>query len=313
MKKVLVTGASGFVGTQLCPFLISQGYDVRAGMREKKTDWTICEQAVLGEITAATDWRKALEGVDVVVHLAGRAHVMRESTGDPLTLFRKVNVEGSRSLARQAAEAGVKRLIYLSSIKVNGERSTDHPLAADDPAAPEDAYGQSKWEAEQLLREITAEADMELVILRPVLVYGPGVKGNMQSLVGWIRKGLPLPLGRVENRRSLVSIENLLDFIAISLDHTGAAGEVFLVADGEDLSTPQLIRKLAQAIGVTPRLIPVPMMLLRLLGQVTGRSSAIDRLCGNLQVDISKNRRVLGWTPKVTVEAALKEMVRQSN
>ncbi|MET0010660.1 MAG: SDR family oxidoreductase [Candidatus Thiodiazotropha sp. 6PLUC9] len=313
MKKVLVTGASGFVGTQLCPFLISQGYDVRAGMREKKADWTICEQAVLGEITAATDWRKALEGVDVVVHLAGRAHVMRESTGDPLTLFRKVNVEGSRSLARQAAEAGVKRLIYLSSIKVNGERSTDHPLAADDPAAPEDAYGQSKWEAEQLLREITAEADMELVILRPVLVYGPGVKGNMQSLVGWIRKGLPLPLGRVENRRSLVSIENLLDFIAISLDHTGAAGEVFLVADGEDLSTPQLIRKLAQAIGVTPRLIPVPMMLLRLLGQVTGRSSAIDRLCGNLQVDISKNRRVLGWTPKVTVEAALKEMVRQSN
>ncbi|MES9942220.1 MAG: SDR family oxidoreductase [Candidatus Thiodiazotropha sp. 6PLUC2] len=313
MKKVLVTGASGFVGTQLCPFLISQGYDVRAGMREKKTDWTICEQAVLGEITAATDWRKALEGVDVVVHLAGRAHVMRESTGDPLTLFRKVNVEGSRSLARQAAEAGVKRLIYLSSIKVNGERSTDHPLAADDPAAPEDAYGQSKWEAEQLLREITAEADMELVILRPVLVYGPGVKGNMQSLVGWIRKGLPLPLGRVENRRSLVSIENLLDFIAISLDHTGAAGEVFLVADGEDLSTPQLIRKLAQAIGVTPRLIPVPMMLLRLLGEVTGRSSAIDRLCGNLQVDISKNRRVLGWTPKVTVEAALKEMVRQSN
>ncbi|MES9979010.1 MAG: SDR family oxidoreductase [Candidatus Thiodiazotropha sp. 6PLUC6] len=313
MKKVLVTGASGFVGTQLCPFLISQGYDVRAGMREKKTDWTICEQAVLGEITAATDWRKALVGVDAVVHLAGRAHVMRESTGDPLTLFRKVNVEGSRGLARQAAEAGVKRLIYLSSIKVNGERSTDHPLAADDPAAPEDAYGQSKWEAEQLLREITAEADMELVILRPVLVYGPGVKGNMQSLVGWIRKGLPLPLGRVENRRSLVSIENLLDFIAISLDHAGAAGEVFLVADGEDLSTPQLIRKLAQAIGVTPRLIPVPMMLLRLLGQVTGRSSAIDRLCGNLQVDISKNRKVLGWTPKVTVEAALKEMVRQSN
>ncbi|MES9862602.1 MAG: SDR family oxidoreductase [Candidatus Thiodiazotropha sp. LLP2] len=313
MKRVLVTGATGFVGVQLCPFLVSKGYEVRAGVREKQADWTICEQVALGDISADTDWSKALDAVDAVIHLAGRAHVMRESTEDPLLLFRQVNVEGSRGLARQAAEAGVRRLIYLSSIKVNGERSDDHPLTADDPAAPEDAYGQSKWEAEQALNQVAAEVDMALVILRPVLVYGPGVKGNMQSLVNWIRKGLPLPLGRIENQRSLVSIENLLDFITTCLDHPGAADEVFLVADGEDLSTPQLIRKLAYAMGVSPRLLPVPVMLLRLLGRLSGRSSAIDRLCGNLQVDISKNRKLLGWRPKVTVETALQEMVRLSN
>jgi nucleoside-diphosphate-sugar epimerase len=313
MKRVLVTGASGFVGLHLCPFLIGKGYAVRAAQRRRCADLSPFEQVEIGEISADSDWRSALDGVDVVVHLAGRAHIMQESVEDPLALFRQVNVFGSQQLARQAAESGVKRLIYISSIKVNGERSSDRPLAADDPAAPEDAYGQSKWEAEQVLKEIAAETNIELVILRPVLVYGAGVKGNLQSLVSWIRRGLPLPLGRVDNRRSLVGIENLLDFIAICLEHPKAAGETFLVADGEDLSTPQLVRKLAQAMGVSPRLVPVPIKLLQWMGQLSGRRSAIERLGGNLQVDIGKNRRLLGWTPKFSVEAGLKEMVRRSD
>lgn len=309
MTKVLVTGANGFVGRHLCPYLLSQGYSVRAAVRQTQPDWTICEQLAVGDISASSDWSGALEGVDCVVHLAGRAHVMRELADAPLTLFRQVNVEASRRLAQQAAEAGVKRLVYLSSIKVNGERSTERPLRADDQAAPEDAYGLSKWEAEQALRAIAEQAELSLVIVRPVLVYGHGVKGNLQSLARWIRRGLPLPLGLVDNRRSLVSIQNLLDFLTTCLQHPAADGEVFLVADGDDLSTPELIRRLAQAMGVSSRLLPMPLSILRLIGKISGRSAAIERLCGDLQVDIEKNRQLLGWTPKVSVEAALKQMV----
>ncbi len=309
MKNILVTGANGFIGRHLCPYLVNQGYSVRAALRSLRADWHLCEPVVIGDISVGSDWRQALQGVDCVVHLAGRAHVMRESTNDPLSLFRQVNVEASLRLAEQAAEAGVGRFIYLSSIKVNGESSPLKPLAADDPARPEDAYGQSKWEAEQALGSCLAAADTELVIVRPVLVYGAGVKGNLQSLAGWIRQGLPLPLAGVQNRRSLVGIDNLLDFLQLCIEHPAAAGEVFLVADGEDLSTPQLIRRLAEAMGVTARLFFLPVPMLRLLGRLSGRSAAVDRLCGDLQVDLEKNRRLLGWAAKRSVEAGLRDML----
>ncbi|MCG7933730.1 MAG: SDR family oxidoreductase [Candidatus Thiodiazotropha taylori] len=309
MKKILVTGANGFVGTHLCPYLVEQGYSVRAALRRQQSGWPFGEQTVVGDISAESDWQPALQGVDSVIHLAGRAHVMRESSDDPLSLFRQVNVAGSLRLAEQAVAAGVRRLVYLSSIKVNGERSLAKPLAADDPPGPEDAYGQSKWEAEQALKGCLADTDTELVIVRPVLVYGAGVKGNLQSLAHWIRKGVPLPLAGVENRRSLVGIDNLLDFLQLCIEHPAAAGEAFLVADGEDLSTPQLIRMLAQAMGVKAKLFPVPGLMLSLLGRLSGRSAAIDRLCGDLQVDLDKNRRLLGWTAKRTVAAGLRDMV----
>ncbi|MCG7921867.1 MAG: SDR family oxidoreductase [Candidatus Thiodiazotropha lotti] len=309
MKKILVTGANGFVGTHLCPYLLDQGYSVRAALRSRQAAWQVGEQTVVGDISADSDWQQALQGVDSVIHLAGRAHVMRESTDDPLSLFRQVNVVGSLRLAEQAMVAGVRRFVYLSSIKVNGESSSAKPLAADDPAKPEDAYGQSKWEAEQALKDYLANGDMELVIVRPVLVYGAGVKGNLQSLVRWIRNGVPLPLAGVENRRSLVGIDNLLDFLQLCIEHPAAAGEAFLVADGEDLSTPRLIRMLAQAMGVKAKLFPLPNRVLRLLGRLSGRSAAIDRLCGDLQVDLDKNRRLLGWTPKQSVEAGLRDMI----
>ncbi|MCG7991334.1 MAG: SDR family oxidoreductase [Candidatus Thiodiazotropha lotti] len=309
MKKILVTGANGFVGTHLCPYLVDQGYSVRAALRSRQTEWPVGEQTVVGDISADSDWQQALQSVDSVIHLAGRAHVMRESRDDPLSLFRQVNVAGSLRLAEQAVAAGVRRFVYLSSIKVNGESSSVRPLAADDPARPEDAYGQSKWEAEQALRDCLADRDTELVIVRPVLVYGAGVKGNLQSLVRWIRKGVPLPLAGVDNRRSLVGIDNLLDFLQLCIEHPAAAGEAFLVADGEDLSTPQLIRMLAEAMGVKAKLFPVPEMMLHLLGRLSGRSAAVDRLCGDLQVDLDKNRRLLGWTPKRTVAAGLRDMI----
>jgi UDP-glucose 4-epimerase len=235
---------------------------------------------------------------------------MRETSDDPLRIFRQVNVEGSRRLAQQAVEAGIRRLIFLSSIKVNGERSQGRPLTADDPAAPEDDYGRSKWEAELALQEVTRASGVELVIVRPVLIYGRGVKGNLQSLTRWIQKGLPLPLGAVNNRRSLLSMQNLLDFLCTCLEHPAAAGEVFLVADGEDLATPELIRKIAMTLGVSTRLFSLPPVVLRLIGELTGRSAAIDRLCGDLQVDIEKNRQLLGWTPKVDVETALQAMFK---
>ena len=312
MTKVLVTGANGFVGGHLCPYLVSQGNVLRAALRRHQPDWRLCEQVAVGDVDAGTDWASALEGVECVVHLAGRAHVMQEFADDPLALFRQVNVAGSQGLARQAAEAGVKRMIFLSSIKVNGERSVGRPLHSDDNPAPEDPYGQSKWEAEQALRRIAEETGLELVIIRPVLIYGGGVKGNLQRLAGLVRSGVPLPLGRVNNRRSLLSIQNLLDLLQCCLVHPAAAGEVFLAADGEDLSTPQLIRKMAAAMGVPARLLPLPVTLLSLLGRLTGRSAEVERLCGDLQVDIEKNRQLLGWTPRISVEAALDEMFRQA-
>lgn len=312
MNNVLVTGANGFVGRHLCRYLLSQGRAVRGALRCHNPDWVLYEQVAVGGIDGDTDWECALKGMDTVIHLAARVHVMQESEADPLVAFRRVNVAGSVALARQAAAAGVRRLIYLSSIKVNGERTGETPFCADDPAMPEDTYAQSKWEAEQALKQVAAETALELVIVRPVLIYGNGVKGNVHRLIGLIQRGLPLPLGSVNNRRSLLSIQNLLDFLDCCIDHPAAAGEVFLLSDGSDLSTPQLIRKLASAMGMSSRLLPVPVGLLRFIGRLAGRGAEIERLTGDLQVDIEKSRALLGWLPAIGVDEALAAMVKDA-
>ncbi|MES9828518.1 MAG: NAD-dependent epimerase/dehydratase family protein [Candidatus Thiodiazotropha sp.] len=313
MNTILVTGANGFVGEHLCRYMLSRGYGVRAVLRQRSPHWQLCEQVAVGDIDGATDWSSALDGMDTVVHLAARVHVMRESESDPLAAFRRVNVAGSAALARQAAEAGVKRMIYLSSVKVNGERTHGEPYRADDEPRPEDAYGISKWEAEQALFRVAEQTELELVIVRPVLVYGAGVKGNFERLMRLIRRDVPLPLGGISNRRSFLSIQNLLDFLHCCVVHPDAAGEIFLAADGEGLSTPDLIRKLAHAMDCRARLYPVPLTLLRFGGWLTGRSSMIARLTEDLQVDLSKNRERLGWAPVMEMDRALSEMVSLDN
>ncbi|MBB4863678.1 nucleoside-diphosphate-sugar epimerase [Pseudomonas nitritireducens] len=259
-------------------------------------------------LSATQPWGDALRGVDVIIHAAARVHVMEEQSADPLAAFRAVNVEATRQLARQAIEAGVKRLVFVSSIKVNGEETAPgRPFTADAPAAPQDPYGQSKREAEEALFELAARSDLEVVVVRPPLVYGPGVKANFASLMGALQRRLPLPFASIDNRRSLVARDNLVDLLLLCARHPQAAGQIFLAGDGEDLSTAQLCRRLSLALGVRPRLLPVPPAALRLLGRLSGRSAQVQRLLGSLQVDISVARERLGWTPPVAVDQALRE------
>jgi nucleoside-diphosphate-sugar epimerase len=249
----------------------------------------------------------ALNGTAVVVHAAARAHVMNETEVDPLEAYRKVNVEGTRRLAEQAAVRGVSRLVYLSSVKVNGEATTSgSPFGADDAPAPEDAYGQSKWEAEQALMDVSERTGLEVVIIRPPLVYGFGVKGNFASMMHWVAKGVPLPLGAIDNRRSLLALDNLVDLINVCIDHPEAANQVFLAGDGEDLSTTELLRRVGKAMGRPARLLPVPPGLLKLGAATLGKGDMARRLLGSLQVDISKTRDVLGWEPPVSVDEGLR-------
>jgi nucleoside-diphosphate-sugar epimerase len=261
----------------------------------------------VGEVNGNTDWAEALQGQHVVVHTAARAHIMDDGAIDPLTEFRSVNVAGTLNFARQAARAGVQRFLFISSIKVNGEQT---PLGgcftADDAPAPEDSYGISKWEAEQGLQALAAETGMEVVIIRPPLVYGPGVKGNFASMIKLVEKGLPLPLGAIHNKRSLVALDNLVDLIITCIDHPAAANQVFLAGDGEDLSTTELLRGVARAMGKPSRLIPVPAGLLMAGATMLGKKAMAQRLLGSLQADISKARNLLGWAPPLSVEEGLK-------
>jgi nucleoside-diphosphate-sugar epimerase len=274
-------------------------------------------QVTTGDISAQTDWKQALVGVDVLVHLAARVHVMRDAAADPLAEFRRVNVQGTLNLAWQAAAAGVKRFVFLSSVKVNGEAtSAPHPsprpegarerFREDDEPAPQDPYGISKMEAEAGLRDLAAQTGMEVVIIRPPLVYGPGVKANFAALMRAVQRGWPLPLGAVHNQRSLVALDNLVDFIVTCLSHPQAANQTFLVSDGHDLSTTELVRGLAHAAGVSARLLPVPVWALQAGAALLGKGDAVQRLCGNLQVDISKARSLLGWLPPVSVDEGLR-------
>ncbi len=304
--RVLVTGANGFVGRQLLNHLQSRGVSAQGAVRQE-SGGGLLDAPDLG---AAANWRPALHGCQAVVHLAARVHVMDERAADPLALFRAVNVAGTLALARQAAEEGVQRFVFLSSIKVNGEETAPgQAFRADDRAAPLDPYGVSKAEAEEALFSLGARTGMEIVVLRPPLIYGPGVKGNLHSLMGWLARGLPLPLGAIRNnRRSLVALDNLLDLLGLCLHHPSAAGQVFLAGDGEDLSTTGLVLGLASAMGVSPRLLPVPVWMLESGAALLGRQSIAQRLCRNLQVDLDKNRQLLGWIPPLKVEEGLRRI-----
>ena len=265
------------------------------------------ERIAVGGIDGNTDWSGALRGIDCLIHLAARVHVMHEKSSDPLTEFRRVNVEGTVRLAEAAAAAGVKRLVYVSSIKVNGEATFERPFSESDVPNPPDPYGVSKYEAEMALQKISAETGLEIVIVRPPLVYGPGVGGNFARMLGWIEKGIPLPLGSVRNRRSMIYVENLADALIHCTTHAKAAGETFLVADSESVSTPELIRLLAEKMGRKPRVFSFPVSLLKLLGKFTGKSSEIERLTGSLEADASKIRKMLDWKPPRSLDDGLKK------
>jgi len=307
MTTILLTGANGFVGQHLGVYLVKQGHQVIATLRRDDVvfDYTPAHVAKISVIDADTDWTTALEGIDVVIHLAARVHVMREKATDPLLEFRQMNVEGTARLAKQAAEIGVKRFVYLSSIGVNGKSTTTHPFSENDPVAPEDPYAQSKWEAEQHLLALAARGGLEVCIIRPPLVYGPGAPGNFRRLLGLAARGWPLPLASIDNKRSLVGIENLCSLIEVCTSHPQAAGEVFLVSDGQDISTPELIRMLAEAMERPCRLLPFPTSVLTIISKLMGQAGVWTRLAGSLQVDISKARQQLGWEPPFPLEQGL--------
>tara|TARA_R110001583_G_scaffold25289_1_gene91640 strand:+ start:13966 stop:14916 length:951 start_codon:yes stop_codon:yes gene_type:complete len=304
--RILVTGATGFVGGQLIRRLTDQlAVAVLGAVRSKPVDVHSGLIAV-GEISGETDWSAALQGQHVIVHTAARAHIMNDTAADPLVEFRNVNVAGTLNLARQAAAAGIRRFVFISSIKVNGEQTLlDTCFTANDLPAPEDPYGISKWEAEEGLQKISHQTGMEVVVIRPPLVYGPSVKGNFASMIKLVDSGLPLPFGAVHNKRSLVALDNLVDLIITCIDHPGAANQTFLVSDGEDVSTTQLFQGVAKAMGKPSRLIPVPASLLQFGATLLGKKAVAQRLLGSLQVDISHTCKCLNWTPPLTVKQGL--------
>ncbi|MEQ8194754.1 MAG: SDR family oxidoreductase [Rhodospirillales bacterium] len=307
MSRVLITGGAGFIGAHLAPALLKAGHGVRIAKRTPPVgrDERGIESVAVGTIDGETDWSWALEGIDLVVHLAGRAHVMHETEPDARAAYFRTNVEGTRRLAEMAAAKGIARLVFLSSIKVNGERTAGAPFTETDTPAPEDDYGQTKWRAERTLSEIAVRTGLQTVILRPPLVYGPGVKGNFLTLLKACAKGLPLPLGAIHNRRSFVYVGNLVDAVITCLFHDNAAGQTFLIRDGNDVSTPALIRLASDSLDVRPRLIPIPPGLLRLTGALTGRGGAVSRLTDSLVVDDAEIRSVLGWMPPYSMVEGL--------
>jgi len=307
--KILITGASGFIGRNLCAFLKGKNCFVRGAVRRQSCNISGVDECIkAGDIGSGVDWTQALTGVDVVVHLAARVHVLKESAADSLEAFRKVNVLGTKRLAEQAAKAGIKRFIFISSVKVNGEGSS-RPYTENDPPDPQDAYGISKKEAEDALLNIAAETGLEVVILRLPLVYGPGVKANFKNLMKIAGSGLPLPLKRINNWRSFLYIGNLVDAIITCMTHPRAAGETFLVSDGEDVSAPDLIKMIASAMNKRAVLFSLPQGLLKALCKILGKSQEFDKLTGTLIVDSRKIRNLLGWKPPFTLEEGIKSSV----
>jgi nucleoside-diphosphate-sugar epimerase len=301
VRKVLVTGSNGFVGSTLCAELQTRNVSHVRAVRNKSAK----EEIAVGSFQSGSDWSMALEGCDVVIHLAARVHMMREQGGDRLSDYRVVNVDATLNLARQALSRGVKRFVFVSSIKVNGEQTSGLRFSALDPAAPSDPYGLSKHEAELALLALASSSEMEVVIVRPPLVYGPGVRANFLRLLQLVRLNIPLPFGRINNRRSMVSVGNLVNFLIVCASHPAAAGNTFLISDDHDVSIAELITLMARAMGRKPRLFPVPESLLRLGAVAVGKSSAVNRLLESLQVDITPAKSLLGWTPVESVEDAV--------
>ena len=312
MELILVTGATGFLGARLLARLRGEAFNTRACVRRNSEFNGSSEDHVcVPDMNSETNWSEALVGINWLVHTAARVHVMNEAATDPLVEFRRVNVDGTLNLARQAAAAGVRRFLFLSSVKVNGEfTSAGLPFTEEDPPSPADAYGVSKNEAELGLREIAAQSGMEVVIIRPPLVYGPGVKANFAALASVVQKGWPLPFAAIHNKRSLVALDNLVDFIVTCLVHPKAGNQTFLVSDGHDLSTPELVRGLARWAGMPARLFSIPVWMLIATGAVLGKRDAVQRLTGNLQVDISKARKLLDWAPPIAADEGLKRVMQ---
>jgi nucleoside-diphosphate-sugar epimerase len=310
---VLITGGTGFVGAGIVQYLAKGACDcsVKVAVRRLDKNWPSAIAPVLvADINSKTDWSDALNGVGIVVHCAARVHVMKDESTDKLNAYREVNVGGTIGLAKQAAAVGVRRFIFVSSIKVNGEETKSGEIyTADDIPAPLDPYGVSKMEAEQALRELSAQTGMELVIIRPPLIYGPGVKANFASMMRWVDLGVPLPLGGIHNARSMVSLDNLVDLISCCLHHPAAAGQIFLVSDGKDISIVDLLRHVAKSLGKKVILISVPRLMLLLLATVFGKRKELSRLSGSLQIDIMKNYTLLGWRPPFTLEQGLRKTV----
>jgi len=309
MSKILITGATGFVGQAVCKKLREGGH-MLTGTTRTPDQGAGPERVPLyhiPEIGPDTDWSQAVSGADIVIHLAARVHVMKDRSPDPLADYRNVNTAGTRKLAQQAAAAGVQRLVFISTIKVAGENSPASGFNEDDPPMPEDPYGVSKWEAEQALADISRSTSLEVVILRPPLVYGPGVKGNFLSLFEAINKNRVLPLGAIQNHRSFLSVFNLADAIATAAEHPNAAGQTFFVADEHAISTPDLVRKIAAALDTKPRLINFPLGLLKIAGFLTGKSAAVQRVAGSLTVNTRRIQTQLNWHPPVLMEDGLKE------
>lgn len=307
--RVLVTGATGFVGRTLCEVLTQRGLQVRAATR---TAQVLCANAaevcVVGEINERTDWSRALENVDWVMHLAARAHVLGAAAAEQAA-YREVNSLGTATLATAAAHSGVSRFVFLSSVKVNGETTPAGAYSARDEPQPADAYAVSKWEGELAVRHASSGSEMQCAIVRSPLVYGPGVRANFLRLLRWVDRGVPLPLKAVKNRRSLISVWNLADALMRVAEHPAAAGRVWMVSDGSDVSTTDLVCALALAMGRKARLLTVPVGLLYLAGTLAARQAEIDRLCGSLVVDISETREQLQWTPPLTLQAGLERTV----
>jgi nucleoside-diphosphate-sugar epimerase len=317
MTKVLVTGADGFVGKAVCRSLLAASFVPRAGLRSgvlwpglQAATPGLSEFVVIGDLGSNPNISRALENVGLVVHLAARVHIMDDGTVDSLKEYRRVNVNGTEGLARAAAKQGVRRMVFVSTVKVNGESTSGRPFTEGDPLDPQDPYAVSKWEAEEALRSLAAKTALEIAIVRPPLVYGPGVRANFLRLMSLVERGVPLPLPDTKNRRSLIGVENLAGFLTLCANHPGAANETFMVSDGEDVSTRELVARLARALGRSPRFLPVPEFAVRFLARLVGKEAAVNRLLGSLTVSSDKARQKLGWKPQVPLDSGLATTAR---
>lgn len=310
--RCLITGVNGFIGRHLARELVSNGYEVIGTGRDAENKNNLDHYSLMGSIDANTDWAPTLKNVNAVVHLAARAHVVRDKAKEPLEEFRKVNVEGTLRLARQSEQAGVRRFLFISSIGVHGNTSQE-PFRFDDVVSPSEAYAISKWEAEKKLFEFCKKNTMEIVVIRPPLVYGAQAPGNFRRLLSALRNGVPLPFGSIHNQRTLVSIENLINLIRRCIEHPAAANKIFLAGDREDISTTQLLLRLGDALGHPARLLPVPVKWLELAGGMVGKRGVIQKICGNLQVNIDNTCEILDWMPPYSLDESFRKIAEGLN